>query len=201
MNLVIKKLKETPNYVLHINDHVLKRSTGRHDFLISPTEFFKEKSAVLFYGLESKEDIVDFVKPMIMYKNKLFAVRIFEIKGILHMKLLTTLSDVQFFSSLNLNFGMHTDAVEIRFSDTIFEDANFPVESSVNLDFKKLDWKYNIKKDYKKGYDKEIVINGRRKSNYFLREKMTFPFYVFTFWGKRLKISRPFKKKSSNKET
>jgi len=197
MSLVVKKLKPTPQYVLHVNDHVLERSVERHDFLISPKEFFKVKYADLFYGLESKEGGPDFVKPMIMYKNKIFAVRIFEVEGTLHMKILTSLSDVQFFSSFNLNFGMHTDAVTVKFKDVQFHDAHFPVEASINQDFRELEWKYNIRKDYKKGYDKEIVISGRKKTNYFLREKMTFPFYVFTFWGKRLKIARPFKKKRS----
>ena len=105
--------------ILKINEHTLKafedRSNGRLlDFIYEENE---NNNLKIMYGYETRPDGKEFVKPILVVKNKWFLpMRIFEKEGIEYYKVLSVLYDIQYFGSINLNFGLHTNIKNIIIS-------------------------------------------------------------------------------------
>jgi hypothetical protein len=145
----------------------------------------------IMYGYESRPEGKEFIKPILVIKNKWFLpVRIFEKNGIEYYKVLSVLYDTQYFSSINLNFGLHTELKPIRFNiievgETFFDNTYNYID--ITKPFEDFNWKLEKTSDEK--VDKIINISNKiqNRTNKVL-EKEQLPFKIKTFRGKVIEL-------------
>jgi len=175
-------------YKLYINTHTIERSLERHKYLSD--NFFNAKGAQLFYGIESKKfNDKHIVRPLLMYKNRIFTCLEFMEDGQKCLKILTALSELHFFSSTSLNFGIHTELKDIKISDTIYDELFVEDSDIIIKNIDEMRFINPAKKNYKKGYDRLVDFDAGKYENYFTKNYFSFPFTNFTFWGVRLKMT------------
>jgi hypothetical protein len=134
--------------ILYINEHTFNafnnRSNGQLDSIIK--EDNDNLKLKIMYGYESRPEGKNFIKPILVVRNKWFLpVRIFEKEGVCYYKILSVLYETQFFSSINLNFGLHTDPKTIRFN--IIEDGETYFDKDyryvdIEKPFEDFNWKF-----------------------------------------------------------
>jgi hypothetical protein len=178
--------------ILKINEHTLKafedRSNGRLlDFIYEENE---NNNLKIMYGYETRPDGKEFVKPILVVKNKWFLpMRIFEKEGIEYYKVLSVLYDIQYFGSINLNFGLHTDIKNIRFNiidikDEFFDDTFEYKDFYISFD--NLSWKLETIEKVD-NINKEFNISSTGRKNKVL-EHYKLPLFIKTFRGKIIKL-------------
>jgi len=177
--------------ILYINNHVKKNFQKRINKLIDIIKTDNDDNKLkIMYGYQTINN-KNFIKPILVLRDKWFLpLRVFEKNGIFHYKILSVLFETQFFTSLNLNFGIHTKPKNIRFNiieeKEIFFDENFN-DILKNKKFEDFEWIINFTE---KEPDKTIQLeeNIKKRKNKILKDIKSIPFKIETLRGKVIEI-------------
>ena len=175
---------------LVINSHTLENFDNRLNFDLANDiyEMNENYELKIMYGYETRPDGFEFIKPILVINNKYFLpIRIFEKDGIEYYKVLSILYETQYFSSLNLNFGLHTKLKSIRFNVISFKDVYFDKTykyKDIFIPFESKDW---ILETTDKEGEKVINVSIKNRKNKVL-EKYDLPLNIKTFTNKIIKL-------------
>jgi len=178
--------------LLYINEHTLKMFNTRANGMLE--SFIREDNdnneLKITYGYETRPNGKEFVKPILIVRNKWFLpLRIFEKDGIQHFKILSVLYDIQFFSSINLNFGLHTELKTIRFNNIEKSDVFFNEDYKyvdITIPFEDLNFK--LEEVEEQVADKIITISNTNRMNKVLETK-ELPLFIKTLKGKVIELN------------
>jgi len=178
--------------ILYINEHTLKQFDNRSNGLLE--SFIREDNdnnkLKIMLGYETRPNGLEFIKPILVVRNKWFLpMRIFEKEGVYYYKILSVLYDVQYFSSINLNFGLHTEPNTIRFNLITSGETYFDKEYKY-VDFAESfqEYKWTLEKTNK---EPEKIINITNKLNERTNkvlETEKLPLRLKTFRGKVIEL-------------
>jgi len=174
---------------LYLSEKVLEKFDERSNGLLLSyiTENNENDELKLMYGFETRPDGKEFIKPILVVRDKYFLpIRIFEKDGIEYYKILSVLYDTQYFSSINLNFGLHTELKPIKFNLISIDDVFFEgkYNKDINKNFEDFEW---ILEETDEEENKVINISIKKRTNKVLKEKKL-PLKIKTFRGKVLKL-------------
>jgi len=173
--------------ILYINQHTIQRIEERSkiDILFVLDKY--NKTGIKKFKILQSKDSIHYVKEALFINNKyILPVIVFDKDGIEHYKVLSLLYENQFFSSINLNFGMHTEFESIQFDEIRQEDVYFDEKYLRKYDVNQ-DWFFREVEYFDGKVDKEFDISSKGKSNYILENKKL-PLYLETFNKKVYKL-------------
>ena len=177
--------------ILYINNHVKEKFQKRINKLIDIIKTDNDNNKLKIMYSYQTIDNKNFIKPILVLRNKWFLpLRIFEKDKIYYYKILSVLFETQFFSSINLNFGIHTKPKNIRFNiieeKDIFFDENYN-DILKDKKFEDFDWEIRFtEKEPNKIINLENHI--KNKNNKFLKDIKSLPFKIETLRGKVIEI-------------
>ena len=174
--------------ILYINQHTIQRINERSNIdILFILEKQNNSEIKKFKILQSKNGRNDIKEALFINNKYILPLIVFEKDGIEHYKILSLLYENQFFSSLNLNFGLHTEFESIQFDEIRQEDIYFEEKYLRQYDFNQ-EWIF--KKVNKNRFNKEeriFDVSCKNKDNYILK-KYKLPLYLETFNKKIYKL-------------
>ena len=173
-------------HILLINNHTLQRINERT--LMDLKKVFETQDTFKTIKVLQSKFNKHIVKEALVIGKNIIICSVFERGNKVYYKTLSLIFENQFFCSLNLNFGLHSEFYEVTFDKKTFIDERdkkwfFP--ESEFREYGEIKWNFNKVEASK--FTNSYDVSQKGKTNYIL-ENNTLPFKVKTFSGKVLNL-------------
>jgi len=173
--------------ILYINQHTIQRIEERSKIdILYVLEKYNQTGIKKFKVLQTintKEGLKHYIKEALYINNQfILPMNVFVEDNTEHYKILSLLFENQFFSSISLNFGLHTDYEIVKFDEIKIEDKYFPKEMMKNYEEQK-EWNFRITEE-----EPDRVFEVSNRGNNYITEKYGLPISIETFNRKCIKL-------------